>query len=156
MTALHRWLPFCVFFLIALGVGMACFVPIAFAGPVIDGAVDISPVTEPFLFGLVTAIGAMLLWLFRWVVAWLKLSVDSAFRAYVQDALEKGIAYARNAAVEWAREHGEVPVRNRIVETAVEYVLLAVPGGLKWLGIDQEGVRRRIEARFPHDPDHTA
>lgn len=156
MTALHRWLPICVFAFMVTGIVIAFFAPAAFAAPVIDGVVDVSPVLESIVITIITALGAMLLWVFRWVVAWLKLSVDSVFRSYVQDALEKGIAYAKNVAVEWAREHNEVPVRNRLIETAVEYVLLAVPGGLKWLGIDEDGVRRRIEARFPPEPDAKA
>jgi hypothetical protein len=156
MSASHRWMPFCVFVLIASST-LWLFAPIAFAAaPVIDGVVDVSPILETVLVAVVSGVGAALAWLIRWVWIWLRLSVDNSFRKYVQDALDKAILYARNASAEWAREHGEVVVRNRLIETAAEYVLLAVPGGLKWLGITEDGVRRMVEARLPAEAEPRA
>lgn len=152
MTPAHRWLPFCVFFLMAFGVALSCFVPIAFAqpaaAPVADGVVDLTPLVDAVFAAFAAALTAVVAWVGRAATIWFGLKSDSEVRAYVQAALERGVAYGLERARAWAKSQSGINVKNATVELALEYVVQAVPDGLKRLGLTDEKLKRLIEARL--------
>lgn len=153
MTPAHRWLPFCVFFLLSFGVAMACFVPIAFAQPAVappaaDGVVDLTPLVDAIFAALGGVLIAVIGWIGRAVVVWFRVDTDSKYRAYVEAALQRGAEYALAKGREFVERHKTVPVKNDFLEIGLEYVVRAVPDGLKRLGLDDAAVRRAVETRL--------
>lgn len=146
MSALHRWLPFCVFFLMTLGFAMIIAVPVAMAAPA-DGVIDFSPAFDAIIALLAAALTALAAWITRIAADWFKIKSDSEVRRYVLDAVERGIALAVDK-VKSRTGNLQVPVGSQTLEIAVEYILEAVPDGLKRLGIDEAHVRRMVDARL--------
>lgn len=152
MSQAHRWLPFCVFFLLAFSFAMACFLPIAMAqpvaAPVADGVVNLAPLVDAVFSALGVALTAVVAWVGRGAFVWFKIDTDSKVRAYVQDTIGRGLAYGLDQAKAWAATNSSVKIRSATVELAAEYVLAAVPDGLKRLGVTEEKLKRLIEARL--------
>lgn len=152
MSPAHRWLPFCVFFLLAFAFAMACFLPIAMAqpvaAPVADGVVNLAPLVDAVFSALVVALTAVVAWVGRVAFVWLKVDADSKVRAYVQETIGRGVAYGLEQARAWAATNSSVKIRSATVELAAEYILAAVPDGLKRLGVTEEKLKRLIEARL--------
>lgn len=116
-----------------------------------DGAVDLSPLTD-YVFNLIAAgLFAAALWVVRLFGRWLNLSEQDSARIYVQDAAKRAVDFAVNFGREYARAHSKFPVRSKLVETALEYLVNAVPGGLRKLNITDEQARNMILARLPAD-----
>jgi hypothetical protein len=116
-----------------------------------DGAVDLSPLTD-YVFNLIAAgLLAAALWIVRLFGRWLNLSEQDSARIYVQDAAKRAVDFAVNFGREYARTHSKFPVRSKLVETALEYLVNAVPGGLRKLNITDEQARNMILARLPAD-----
>jgi hypothetical protein len=151
----------------ALVIAFACFVVLtpfamaqaalnpavvnAIAQPVTDGAVDLSPLTD-YVFNLIAAgLLAAALWIVRLFGRWLNLSEQDSARTYVQDAAKRAVDFAVNFGRDYARAHSKFPVRSKLVETALEYLVNAVPGGLRKLNITDEQARNMILARLPAD-----
>jgi hypothetical protein len=148
MTPAHRWLPFCVFFVLTFGFAMLIAVPVAMAAPA-DGVVDVSPVLDVVIAAVGAALVALVTWVGRAATLWLGLKSDSEIRRYVQDAMERGVQLAIKRARDYSKDHGKISVKDDMIETAFEHVISAVPGGVKLLGLTDESIRRSIEARLP-------
>jgi hypothetical protein len=146
MTPAHRWLPFCVFFVLTFGLAMLIAVPVAMAAPA-DGVVDFSPAFDAFVALLAAGLMALAAWITRIAGDWFKLKSDSEVRRYVLDAVERGIVFAVGR-VKTRTTSLHVPVASQTLEIAVEYIVAAVPDGLKRLGIDEAHVRRMVDSRL--------
>jgi hypothetical protein len=153
MSPAHRWLPFVVFYLMALTFAALIIVPVALAqpaaAPVADGVVDFSPLIDAVIAAIGAALIAVATWIGRSVTIWFGLKSDSEIRRYVQDAMARGVEFAVKRAANYSKDHGKISVKSDMLETALEYVVAAVPDGLKRLGLDDAAVRQAIEARLP-------
>lgn len=87
------------------------------------------------------------------VYRWLGVSQDAQVRAYLDQALVNGIAWAQRRA---ADRLGIPPVgtgeAERLVTAVAEYVQGRVPDAVAHFGIDEPGLRRMIEARLARAP----
>jgi hypothetical protein len=116
-----------------------------------DGLVDLSPLTD-YLINLIAAgLLAAVLWILRLFGRWLNLSEQDSARIYVQDAAKRAVDFAVKYGREYARAHSKFPVRSKLVEEAFDYLMDAVPGGLRKLNITDEQARKMILARLPDD-----
>jgi hypothetical protein len=148
MSPAHAWLPRLVFAVLCI----AIFLPVAAFAQTTDGVVDLSPVIDILVWTIGGALSALAGWALLALSKLLGLKSDSEYRQYVQDAVNRGIDYAVNRAAEYARQKSKIPVRSEAIEIAVEYVLRAVPDGVKQLGLDRERVRAMVDARLPSNP----
>jgi len=148
MFPVHAWLPRLVFFVFAA----AIFLPVSAFAQTTDGVVDLSPLIDVLVWAVGGALSALAAWALLALSKLLGLKSDSERRRYVQDAVNRGIDYAVTRAAEYARQKSKIPVRSEAIEIAVEYVLKAVPDGIKKLGLDRERVRAMVDARLPSEP----
>lgn len=141
---------FCACLASALGITLALLMLAAeayaqTAPPVLEYQIDFRPlineVVWPLIVAIVTAIVGILA---RKVLSWLNLSEDRMVREYLDVALANGLELARQRL-------GNVPLgattQHQLVAEASNYVIGRVPDALKRFGIDQDGLRRLIEAR---------
>lgn len=147
MSPANRWLPKLVFALLCL----AMFLPVSALAQTTDGVVDLSPVIDVLVWTVGGALSALAGWALLAVSKLLGLKSDSEVRRYVQDAVNRGIDYAVTRAAEYARQKSKITLRSEAIEIAVEYVLRAVPDGVKQLGLDRDRVRAMVDARLPSD-----
>jgi hypothetical protein len=149
MLTAHRVFRFFVFMTLALAVVLFVAPLVALAQPVADGVVDVSPVSDTIIAAIGVVLTGLSAWITRLLAVWLRLKSDSEVRRYVQQAIDNGIEYALIKAKEFAAKHSQIEVKSHILETGLEYVVKAVPDGLKRLGITDADLRRLIEARLP-------
>lgn len=97
---------------------------------------------------VITIFGGMAL---KKLESYLGLKADDELRKSLDDALDKGINYAVEMAKQQSQNLSSVVVRNDIAATAADYIVPKIPDLLEKLGLDAEGVRQRLVARF-EDP----
>jgi len=128
--------------------------------PVLEYKIDFRPLVNevvcPLIVAVVTAIVGILA---RKALSWLNLSEDRMVREYLDVALVNGLELARQRLGSVALG---ATTESRLVAEASNYVIGRVPDALKRFGIDQDGLRRLIEARIatieplPGTPRNTA
>lgn len=109
-------------------------------------AVSLAPAIDAVLAALAALLLALGTFAIQRLLGWLKLSQDEKVRAYLEDALQNGIAFAR-ARVS-SRAVGSIDVKSAVVAEAANYAIARVPDALKRFGIDQDGVRDLVQARL--------
>ncbi len=142
---------FCGCLASALGITLALLMLAAEAyaqttPPVLEYTIDFRPLVNevvwPLIVAVVTAIVGILA---RKALSWLNLSEDRMVREYLDVALVNGLELARQRL-------GGVPLgattQHQVIAEASNYVITRVPDALKRFGIDQNGLRRLIEARL--------
>lgn len=108
--------------------------------------IDFGPLVQqvvwPLLSAAVLAVGA---WGVQKFSQWLGIKNNEALGKTVEDALRNGLAYAQSKA-------GDVPltvdVKNEIVATAANYAIKHVPDAMKKLGVGQDVLLEKLEARL--------
>lgn len=117
--------------------------------------VDVSPVTDPLLDLLGVALVALATWALHRVQKWMKartgIEIDQSTRLYLEDAMKRGIAYARTRVAENIEGKTQVDIENEIAAAAVAYLVGKVPDALLHFGITEEGLYQRILARLHVD-----
>lgn len=156
---------FCACLASALGITLALLMLAAEAyaqttPPVLEYKIDFRPLVNeviwPLIVAIVTAIVGILA---RKALSWLNLSEDRMVREYLDVALVNGLELARQRLGSVALG---ATTESRLVAEASNYVIGRVPDALKRFGIDQDGLRRLIEARIatieplPGTPRNTA
>lgn len=156
---------FCTCLASALGITLALLMLAAEAyaqttPPVLEYKIDFRPLVNevvwPLIVAVVTAIVGILA---RKTLSWLNLSEDKMVREYLDVALVNGLELARQRLGSVALG---ATTESRLVAEASNYVIGRVPDALKRFGIDQDGLRRLIEARIatieplPGSPRNTA
>ena len=106
--------------------------------PVLDMGIDLLAVV---LMGLGT-----------WALAKLGrkfgLEADDQIRLVLQEALEKGVGYARERAREQGDDFARIEVRNAAAATAANYVIGRVPQAAAHFGLNEDGLRELVRARL--------
>lgn len=109
-------------------------------GPILVDAVI------PMLAAVLMALGG---WAIRWAGRRLKLAADAEIRVYLEQALERGVAYGAGKAAALAAGRARIEVRNAAVAEGAQYVVNAVPDALRHFGITPGRLERMLEARLP-------
>lgn len=110
--------------------------------------VDLTPLLQlaiTFAVALLSALGA---WAIKRVGDRLGLEADDKRRAYLNEALEKGLVFAAERGVAAGADLKRIDVRDRMVTAAIEYVLPKVPDALQKLKITPDDLRQMLEARL--------
>lgn len=108
--------------------------------------VDFGPlvanVVWPLLSAVLLAIGA---WGVQKLSAWLGIKNNEVLQNTVESAMKNGLAYAQSKV-------GDVPltvdVKNQIVATAANYAIKHVPDAMAKLGVGQDVLLEKLEARL--------
>ena len=110
--------------------------------------IDLSPIINVGI----DVISFVLMALGTWAVARLGkklgLDADDQVRVYLDEALNRGIGWAREKAKAKAKDMATVEVRSEIVAEAVKYALERVPDAVKHFNLDEQHVRKLVEARL--------
>lgn len=135
-------------------VGLMLLAGPAFAGDDAAGAARVYAVTIPadLTAGLadliVAALGAAGVWLIRRAAGWLHIERESRVVERVEAGMHAALGYARARMIEAGKDAGAVEVRSELVSVAAAYLLPKMPGAMRELGIDAEGLRERLAARL--------
>jgi hypothetical protein len=136
-------------FVLGLIVMPSVFVPAALAATAATAppiAVNFSPIINV----VVEILAAFLMLLLSWVVTLiadrLKLSKDSAIRAYLSSAVDNAIQYGKQKA-EAAGAGATVKIDNQVVGHAVDYLVAHVPDALAHFGLTPDKVANLVKAR---------
>lgn len=112
--------------------------------------VDLSPLIQTGLEFAAAALSALALWLGWKIKGWLKLKEDSEIRAYLDTALQNGIAYGlervKAAGADWKVS---IHVKDEAIGHAANYVVSRVPDALKRFNITPMALQDLIRARLP-------
>ncbi|MGD9539074.1 MAG: hypothetical protein AB7P52_17715 [Alphaproteobacteria bacterium] len=86
------------------------------------------------------------------LTAKLKLEADSEVRAYLEDALYRGVDYALQVARSKGQDVAQIEVRTQMVGEAAGFLARQVPDALKRFGITPDKLAQMIIARLPPLP----
>lgn len=110
--------------------------------------IDLSPVLQL----IIETLGAVVLALATWVVGKfgkkIGLENDAKIRAYLDEAIKNGVAFAEQKLKEQADKIDEIDVKNVKVAEAANYVINAVPDAIKHFGVSPEKLKDLITARL--------
>ena len=110
--------------------------------------VDLSPILNVAIDLLAVVLMALGTWALAKLGRKLGLEADDQVRLYLNDALERGIGWAKEKATRDAQDLARVEVRNKAVAEAVNYVIERVPDALKHFELDEQRVKKLVEARL--------
>lgn len=121
-------------------------------------AAEATPTVDfsPLLQQLIEMFAAILTAVTTWAVAYgakllhdkWGLDVDAAQRAFLEQAIANGIAYAKNKASTGVAGT-KIAVQNELVKIAGDYVTVHAFDALKYFGVDEEALKRKIIAKLP-------
>ena len=110
--------------------------------------IDLTPVLD---MGI-DLLAVVLMGLGTWALAKLGrkfgLEADDQIRLVLQEALEKGVGYARERAREQGDDFARIEVRNAAAATAANYVIGRVPQAAAHFGLNEDGLRELVRARL--------
>ena len=110
--------------------------------------IDLSPLVDAAIAAAAVVLTSLAGWLARRAARWLGESADSDMRIGLEMGLANAIGWAREQAERRADDVSRIEVRSRIVAEAAGYLLPKMPAALTHFGIDEEGLRERLEARL--------
>lgn len=110
--------------------------------------IDLSPLANlaiEFVLPVLSVLAGLAL---RRVLTWLRISEEARVRAYLEDAMQHGIQFARNRALAAGKRLDRIAVRDEMLADAVNYIVPKVPAALTRFGITPDGLRERLSARL--------
>jgi len=110
--------------------------------------IDFSPLLGMLIDTLAAALTAVGVWAVARLGRKLGLEADDRVRLYLDDALARGIGYAREQAKRAAADLGKVELRSTIAAEAASYVIDRVPDAVRHFKLGPEEVKRLVEARL--------
>jgi hypothetical protein len=114
--------------------------------------IDFGPLLNEYVWPTIgTALLALAMWLFKLLRTWLQAKTglelqqyDATVRAYLDQALDRAIAYGRSKV----DGHATIDVKSETIAHAANYALSHVPDALRRFGIDGAALERLLEARL--------
>ena len=73
---------------------------------------------------------------------------DNQVRVYINEALERGLGWAREKARQEGADFATIEVRSQAIADAANYAIERVPDAVKHFKLDETRVRQMIEARL--------
>ena len=154
----HRAIPFLVFFTLVMIFALIIIVPVAMAqddgttintGPAIDAVL-------PFLQALVYAsVMALLTVASSWLYQRTGVAIfdrQNAARSVIDMVVKNALSRVMVGVGDWAHANRNVSVKNDILRQVGDYVVLAIPGELKKVGLppdrDDPRLQQKIEAEL--------
>jgi hypothetical protein len=111
--------------------------------------IDLRPLFDQVVFPIV---GTVLTGFAAWAVAKISklahIQLTQAQARTLEGAMQNGINFALQRAQAAADAHGQVTTKQEIVALAVNYVVPKVPQAMNSLGVSNQGLAERIEARL--------
>lgn len=99
---------------------------------------------------------AGLIWLIKRGAEWLNISRESKQVDRLEDGMNTALMYAHELALLAGKDIRIADVRSELVATAANYLLPKMPGTMKALKIDPDGLRERLTARLGYVAPHGA
>ncbi|HYH17517.1 MAG TPA: hypothetical protein VD995_02765 [Azospirillum sp.] len=96
----------------------------------------------------ILALSALGSWLIKRGADWLKLDHESKLVERLELAMLPALTFARERLLAQGKDLSKVEVRSELVGVAATYLLPKMPGVLRNLGIDAEGLRERLTGRL--------
>lgn len=109
--------------------------------------VDLAPLVETALQMVATILMAVAAWAAAMIRTKFKIDVDVSKGGILQNAIDKGVDYARGFIV-GTDGRVNIHVKNMMVGLAVKYVISKVPETLQHFNIDENSLAEMIEARL--------
>lgn len=118
-------------------------------------SIDLSSIVDRVIEAIALVVAALAAWLGQRALTWLGLQNDATYRAYLDVALQNGIAYGKAKLAEKVGPMSKLETHNQLVALAATFAVAQVPGALARFGIDpktqdgQAALSRLITARLP-------
>lgn len=110
--------------------------------------IDLTPILEVAIDSLAVVLMALGAWALEKLGRKFGLEADDQIRLVLREALEKGVGYARERAREQGYDFARIDVRNEAAANAANYVISRVPDAVSHFGLDADGLRELVRARF--------
>lgn len=110
--------------------------------------IDLSPILGVGIDLLAVVLMALGGWALAKLGRKFGLEADDQVRVYLNEALERGVGWAKEQARKRAEDFARIEVRNQAVAEVANYVIERVPSAVKHFGLDRARVESLIEARL--------
>lgn len=115
---------------------------------------NLQPLLEQLLIAAGSAAVFVAMFALRHAAAYFKsktgvsiLEQEDIIRGYVEKALQNGVELAVSRLKD--SDFAHIDTKNAAIAEGARYVLNSVPDALRYFKIDEQGIKERIEARFP-------
>ncbi len=110
--------------------------------------IDLTPILDVGIDFLAVVLMALGTWALAKLGRKFGLEADDQVRIYLNEALERGVGWAKEQARNRADDFARIEVRNQAVAEAANYVIERVPSAIRHFGLDRARVEKLIEARL--------